>query len=247
MPWKCGTTEIISDVTTTNQTPSALTVINVSVRYPGAPADAVVECSFAIAPGEHVALLGLNGSGKTSLLMGIAGLLQTSGEITVDGIRLTPGTMRSVRDRLGFLFSTPEDQLLFPCVLDDVAYGLLRMKVPKSEALQRAEKALDDLGVGKLAARDPYELSHGQKLRVALAGVLVTNPSLLLLDEATSALDPPGRRALTEILRVTASAFLFASHDIESVDRTCSRFLLMENGRLVSDTHSLDDIRNRIA
>src|SRR5690606_20422769 len=133
-----------------------------------------------------------------------------AGEIFVDGVHLDSSSLREVRNRIGVVFSTPEDQLLFPRVLDDVAYSLLRRGVPAAEAFTQAHCELELLGVGDLAENEPYELSHGQRLRVALAGVLVARPRLLLLDEATAALDPPGRRALTRLLSETPSAFLLA-------------------------------------
>jgi len=224
----------------------ALSLQNVSAHYPGSRDDVLHDCSFTMQSGEHVAVLGLNGSGKTTLLMAIAGLIPASGKISMDGVKLSSKTLQEVRGRMGFVFSTPEDQLLFPRVLDDVAYGLLRRRVPKEEALLEAQSALDDLDVGTLGSREPYELSHGQKLRVALAGALVTHPSLLLLDEATSALDPPGRRALSRLLRETSSAVLFATHDMESAAICCDRFILVEGGRIVHDTSSLESIRQRI-
>jgi cobalt/nickel transport system ATP-binding protein len=216
---------------------------NVSARYPSASGVALTDCSFSMAQGEHVALLGVNGSGKTTLLLAIAGLVETDGAITVDGVALGPRSVHEVRNRIGMLFSTPEDQLLFPRVLDDVAYSLLRRGMAADEARKRARQELEMLGVGDLADREPYELSHGQRLRVALAGVLVVKPALLLLDEATAALDPPGRRALARLLKETPSAFLLATHDLEVAQRTCGRFLVLEHGRKVADTTVLDEAR----
>jgi energy-coupling factor transporter ATP-binding protein EcfA2 len=216
---------------------------NVCVRYPSADLHALSDCSFSLNHGEHVALLGLNGSGKSTLLMAIAGLVKVSGEILVDGLLLSPSTLHDIRLKLGVLFATPEDQLLFPRIIDDVAFGLLRRGASKGDALREAGMALKMLGVSDLAEKEPYELSHGQRLRAALAGGLVTPPSLLLLDEATAALDPPGRMALGKLLQKTASAFLLATHDIDTAGRCCGRFLVLENGRIVRDTPSLDEVR----
>jgi cobalt/nickel transport system ATP-binding protein len=221
----------------------ALQCHGVCVRYPSAASAALSDCSFTLNHGEHVALLGLNGSGKSTLLMATAGLVKFTGEILVDGLPLSQSTLHEVRLRLGMLFATPEDQLLFPRIIDDVAFGLLRRGTPKSTALREAEMALKTLGVSDLAEREPYELSHGQRLRAALAGVLVTQPALLLLDEASAALDPPGRLALARLLSKTPSAFLLATHDIDTARRCCGRFLVLENGRLVRDTSSLDEVR----
>ena len=107
-------------------TDHALQFRNVSARYPSSGTTALHECTFTVKSGEHVALLGLNGSGKTTLLLAVAGLVVTTGEITVDGVVLGPSTLGEIRKRIGMLFSTPEDQLLFPRVIDDVAYGLCK-------------------------------------------------------------------------------------------------------------------------
>ena len=219
---------------------------DISARYPSSTATALQNCSLSVTRGEHVALLGLNGSGKTTLMLAIAGLVKTTGEISVDGVILQSSTVQEVRNKIGMLFSTPEDQLLFPRVLDDVAYSVLRRGMPAEEALVQAQRQLDLLGVGDLAEKEPYELSHGQRLRVALAGVLVAQPLLLLLDEATAALDPPGRRALTRLLRETPSAFLLATHDLDAAQRCCGRFLVLEHGRIVADTSSLEEVRHLI-
>lgn len=220
-----------------------LRLSDVSAKYPASREPALHGCTFTIAAGERVALLGLNGSGKTTLLLAVAGLVRTTGEIVVDGVSLGPSTLREVRNRIGMLFSTPEDQILFPRVLDDVAYGLVRRGMPPEQAAECARRALRMLDAEGLADKEPYLLSHGQRLRVALAGVLAAQPALMLLDEATAALDPPGRRALSGILRETPAAFLFATHDLDSARRACDRFLVLEGGRLVADTSSIDDVR----
>jgi cobalt/nickel transport system ATP-binding protein len=228
------------------ETVHALRFRNVTARYPSSGETALRECTFTVKPGEHVALLGLNGSGKTTLLMSVAGLVETTGEISVDGVVLGPSTVGEVRNRIGMVFSTPEDQLLFPRVLDDVAYTMVRRGIRQEDANKRAREALGMLGVEGLAQKEPYELSHGQRLRVALAGVLVARPAVLLLDEATAALDPPGRRALARLLCETSSAFLLTTHDLEVAQRMCGRFLVLENGRIVADTTSLEDVRHLI-
>ena len=136
-----------------------------------------------------------------------------------------------VRERTGFLFNIPEDQILFPRVLDDVSYGLIRKGVSPLEARKKALLVLEILGVDETAELSPYQLSHGQRQRIALAGALVTNPSLLLLDEPSSALDPPGRLSLAGILQKIDSSILLATHDIEFASRICSRFLVIKDRR----------------
>jgi cobalt/nickel transport system ATP-binding protein len=215
---------------------AALTLRDVRVRYrPDAP-DALRGVTLALHPGERCALLGLNGSGKTTLLAAIAGILPFSGEIAVCGTVLARGTERLVRDRLGFLFGTPDDQLLFPQVLDDVAFTLERRGVPRAEAHRRAAAMLAELGIGGLASASPHQLSQGQRQRVALAGVLVAAPPLLLMDEPTAALDPMGREELAQVLAQQPAALLLATHDADFARRAAQRFLVLEAGTIIEDT-----------
>lgn len=200
---------------------------SVTIRYPGSVADTVSDVSFHVHPDERVALFGLNGSGKTTLLLAAVGLVPFTGEIFIDGIPIEKKTLQKARDRTGFLFNIPEDQILFPRVLDDVAYGLIRKGVPVQEAHEKAISILEILGAANLAECSPFQLSHGQRQRIALAGALVTNPAVILLDEPSSALDPRGRISLADVLRSISSSILIATHDVEFASRTCNRFLVL--------------------
>lgn len=215
----------------------ALECQNLTVRYHEASVPALDNIGLTLAAGERVALLGLNGSGKTTLLLAIAGLMPYSGRIVVGGSELSWANLKAVRAKLGFLFSTPDDQLLFPRVLDDVAFGLKRQGVERAVAQARAQELLGELGVGELAERAPHQLSQGQRQRVALAGALITRPQLLLLDEPTSSLDPPGRRELARLLCGYSCAMLLATHDGDFARRVATRYILLEEGHLHTDTH----------
>lgn len=208
---------------------------SVSVRYEGASRDSLCEVTLRIGAGERVALLGLNGSGKTTLLNAVAGLVPSTGEIVVDGVPLSRATVRRIRDGIGFLFGVPDDQILFPCVLDDVAFTLLRRGVPREEACRKAGEALAALGVGGLASASPHRLSQGERQRVALAGALVSEPSLLLLDEPSASLDPFGKEQLAQRLERLRAALVVATHDLAFARRLCGRFVMIEDGRIVED------------
>ncbi|MFH1434164.1 MAG: ABC transporter ATP-binding protein [Pseudomonadota bacterium] len=213
----------------------ALAYESVTIRYAPDGAPVVDSVTLTLKAGERAALIGLNGSGKTTLLTATAGLVPHEGEIRVCGIRLDKSSIADVRGRLGLLFNVPEDQLLLPRVIDDVAFGLVRRGMPMKEAEPRAMNILDELQVAHLAKLPLHNLSHGQKLRVALAGVLVTEPELLLLDEPSAGLDPPGRRRLSEYLDGLGSTMLVATHDLEFAKSFCRRFVLLESGRFVMD------------
>jgi cobalt/nickel transport system ATP-binding protein len=217
----------------------------VTVRYEPEDPPTLATVSFAMEPGERVALVGLNGSGKTTLLAAAVGLVPHEGEIQVAGERLTRQSLAGIRDRIGFLFNVPEDQLLFPRVSDDVAFGLLRRGVPAAEAAVRARRALGALGVEHLADSPVHHLSHGQKQRVALAGALAAEPSLLLLDEPSAGLDPPGKRALAAVLGGLEAAMVIATHDLDFAARLCTRFLMLDQGRIVFDGRDTDEVKRR--
>jgi len=160
----------------------ALEFRSVTVRYDAGPAT-LRDVSFVVNRGERIALLGLNGFGKTNLLAAVVGLVPHDGEIFIDGTLLERRSLAAVRDRVGYVFNVPEEQLLLPRVLDDVAFGLTRRGVSATAANAKALQVLEALGIVQLAESPVHHLSHGQKQRVALAGSLVTEPRLLLLDE----------------------------------------------------------------
>jgi len=213
----------------------ALSFERVTVRYEPETAPALDDVTFSLAAGERAALVGLNGSGKTTLLLAAVGLVGHDGEIRVGDTVVGRRTVAGARDKVGFLFNVPEDQLLFPKVVEDAAFGLLRRGVGRAEAFRKAAACLEELGVGALAARPLHHLSHGQKQRVALAGALVTAPPLLLLDEPSAGLDPPGKRALAGLLDRLGAAMLFATHDLEFAGRLGRRFIALESGRIAYD------------
>lgn len=215
---------------------SALTFHNVSARY--RPEDPAVlnGISLDIAPNERVALLGLNGSGKTTLLYASVGLVPFDGAISVCDVPLSKATERQVRDQIGFLFGIPDDQILFPSVIDDIAFTLERRGLSRAEARKKVLPIMEMLGIEKLALHSPHRLSQGQLQRVALAGALVANPPLLLLDEPSGALDPVGKENLAGLLVTLDAAMLIATHDIDFARRVCQRFIVLQNGIVTEDT-----------
>ncbi len=226
---------------------SVLVFRNVTIQYDPTGPPIIDGISLAVDSGSRVALCGLNGSGKTTLLTAAAGLVPHRGEILINGERLTKKTLSKLRERIGFLFNVPEDQLLFPSAVEDAAFGLLRKGVPLPEAEKRARLALAALGVEHLADVPLHHLSHGQKQRVALSGALVTEPSLLLLDEPSAGLDPPGKRALADILCRLDAAVMVATHDLEFAERCCTRFVTLDRAKIVLDEKDTAEIRRRWA
>jgi len=216
---------------------------HVSVRHNGAK-PAVQDVSLTLEQGQRVALLGLNGSGKTSLLLAAAGLIPHEGDILIHGEKLIARNAAALRENVGVVFAVPEDQLLFPLVVEDVAFGHVRRGQSPELAKERAKDTLDALGALALADRAPYELSHGERLRVAIAGALTTMPNVLLLDEPSSGLDPPGRRNLARVLAELSSAMWIATHDLDFARRCCDRYALLDGGllRAQGDIEDVDSL-----
>ncbi|MFZ0429060.1 MAG: ABC transporter ATP-binding protein [Acidobacteriota bacterium] len=222
---------------------AALAFEEVTVAFPGSQQPALNRCSLEVGTFERVALLGLNGSGKTTLLLAAVGLVPSSGRIRVAGEELLPKRFASLRQRMGFLFAIPEDQLLLPRIGEDVALPLSRNGLSSQEARALAARTLAELGISDLADKAPFQLSHGQRLLAALAGILAPRPPLLLLDEPTSRLDPPSRRRLADVLAQRAEAVLVATHDLEFAARLCGRYVLLDRGRVVEtgdDFHAVE-------
>ena len=190
------------------------------VQYAGASEAALAVAALDIGPGERVALVGPNGSGKTTLLSVLAGCVDYTGDVTVEGEAPKGRTLRNVRRRLGVLFENPDDQFLFPTVREDVGYALRGL--PHEEMERRVDTLLADLGL-PTANRPIASLSRGQRQRVALAGVLAAEPDLLLLDEPTAALDEAEKRRLADVLRATPATLLVATHDRAFAAALCPR------------------------
>jgi cobalt/nickel transport system ATP-binding protein len=188
-----------------------------------------------IAPGELVAVLGPNGAGKSTLMRLLNGLIRGEGSIEVFGEPLTDDTVRSIRSRVGLLFSNPDDQLFSPTVLDDVAYGPLHQGLDADEVLERSRAALAEVGMAAYEDRTPHRLSLGEKKRVAIATVLSMRPDILVLDEPTASLAPAARHELIELLRALPQTQLFATHDLAMAGDLATRIVVLSGGLIVGD------------
>lgn len=193
--------------------PLSLSVESVSHRHPGHERDTPASVSFALAPGEKALLLGPNGAGKTTLLLRIVGLLRGPGVVRVEGEEMSASRVRRLRRGIGFLWQNPDDALLLPTVLEDVALGPVNDGCDTEEATARARSWLQRLGIADLAERSVRELSLGEKQMVCVAGVLVRESGLLLLDEPASALDEAHRDCLGDVLADLRVTMITVSHD----------------------------------
>jgi cobalt transport protein ATP-binding subunit len=195
--------------------------------------------NFSIAPGECVGLLGPNGSGKSTLLLHLNGILPEKisgdGAVRIAGQAITIANLESVRRQVGLLFQDPDDQLFCPTVEEDVAFGPQQLGLAGDALRARVEHSLGLVGLTGYGQRATHHLSHGEKRRVCLAGVLACEPTVLVLDEPTSDLDPRGRREFKTLLQGIAATKLIATHDLEWVVELCSRVIVLDGGVVVAD------------
>lgn len=208
---------------------------DVHYRYPNGY-EALRGVSFRITHGEKVALVGANGAGKSTLLLHTDGLLMPSqGEVVMGGITLTRRTLPLVRQSVGLVFQDSDNQLFMPTVEEDVAFGPSNMRLEPHEIERCVAEALDAVGALHLRKSSPFQLSGGQKKRVAIATVLSMEPSILVMDEPTSNLDPRARRQIIDLIRRFRHTTLIATHDMEMVLDLCDRTIVMKDGRIVAD------------
>jgi cobalt/nickel transport system ATP-binding protein len=216
-------------------------VSGLSFRYDDG-GEALRGVDFQLFPGETVAILGRNGSGKTTFLLHLNGILRGEGAIRVCGLPLETAHLPVIRRKIGFLFQDPEEQLFLPTLIEDVAFGPLQTGREPAEAVEIAARALASVGFDtKAHQRAPWRLSAGEKQRAALAGLLATGPEILVLDEPTTHLDPPARRQLAELLASLPQARILVTHDTPFARRLATRAVFFEQGRIAAEG-SVDEI-----
>ena len=212
---------------------------NVSFRYDKTVEEYQIDTvSFHVKQGEWLSIVGHNGSGKSTVVRLIDGLLEAeSGEIYVDGKQLTRETIWGIRSKIGIVFQNPDNQFVGATVEDDVAFGLENQGIPREEMLQRVEKAIEQVGMLEFKDREPSRLSGGQKQRVAIAGIIALRPTIIILDEATSMLDPEGREDLMAVMRELQKKFqltiISITHDLTEIALS-DRTLVFQKGNLES-------------
>ncbi|MCG0276105.1 MAG: energy-coupling factor transporter ATPase [Thermosediminibacteraceae bacterium] len=214
------------------------------IYMPGTPFESVAlqDVNWTVEDGEFWGLIGHTGSGKSTLIQHLNGLLKpTSGEVIIDGVNINERgvNLKEIRQKVGLVFQFPEHQLFEETVEKDVAFGPRNMDLPEEEVNRRVKEALELVGLNynEIKDRSPFELSGGQMRRVAIAGVLAMKPKVLILDEPTVGLDPKGRdEILREIVKLREEqniTVILVSHSMEDIAKLVDKIAVMHKGRIV--------------
>lgn len=216
------------------------------VYSPGTPFEvqALKDINLEIKKGEFIGLIGHTGSGKSTFVQHLNGLISpTKGKIIVEDMDITAekADLKKVRQKIGLVFQYPEHQLFEETIYDDIAFGPKNLGLDEREVEKRVKDAMEFTGLDfeKLRERSPFELSGGQKRRVAISGVLAMKPEVLILDEPTAGLDPKGRdEILDEIQNIyekEGTTIILVSHSMEDIAKLVNRIIVMHNGRVKMD------------
>jgi len=205
---------------------------------------ALKDVSFSIEDGEFIGVIGHTGSGKSTMIQHLNGLLKPhSGSITISDVDITKGNvlMRDIRRRIGLVFQYPEYQLFEETVHKDVAFGPTNLGLTKGEVDQRVIEAINLVGLDydEIGERSPFELSGGQKRRVAIAGVIAMKPEVLILDEPTAGLDPKAHKDVLEMIKkiheTQKNITILVSHNMNDIAKLVDKVLVMEKGKIAME------------
>lgn len=224
--------------------------IDVSFRYSEEQPWVIKNCSFTIREDEWVAIIGHNGSGKSTIAKLMNGLLfPQKGQIKINGLELTPETVWDVRRDVGMVFQNPDNQFVGTTVQDDVAFGMENRGFTRDEMIKRISQTLTAVGMEKYIDTEPYRLSGGQKQRVAIASVLAISPQVLILDEATAMLDPKGRseimNTVVDVHRENKLSLITITHDLSEVIHA-ERVIVLNQGEIWTESTPREIFTKRV-
>ena len=208
---------------------------------------------FAVEEGEFVGLIGCTGSGKSTLIQHLNGLVKLQeGEVTVKGLKASDKkSLRQLRFTVGMVFQYPEYQLFEDTVAKDIAFGPKNMKLDKAEIDRRVRRAMEVVGLpyDEFASRSPFELSGGEKRRAAIAGVIAMEPSVLVLDEPVAGLDPAGRKEILDLIvklkEQVSPTVVMVSHYMDDIAALATRIIALRDGKVVADGSPKDVFGDR--
>jgi len=245
---------VISETHEAERKEKVIEIKDLSYTYmPNTPYEkhALMNVNLDVYKGEILGIIGHTGSGKSTLIQHLNGLLSpTGGSISVSGIVPKGKALKELRMKVGLIFQNPEDQLFEETVSRDIAFGLRKMGIPDNEIEERVREAAEITGLpADVLDRSPFELSGGQKRRVAIAGVIAMNPEILVLDEPTAGLDPAGSmeiyRFLLNLRKEKNTTIIIVSHIMEDIAKYCDRVAVMDHGKLILAGKTREVFSNR--
>lgn len=213
----------------------------VSYTIQGEEKKVLQDVNFSLQEGQKIGLYGPNGCGKTTFFRCITGLVKpTQGNIFFQGkMCQSESDFVRLRQEVGFAVQQAEDQIFFPTVLEDVAFGPLNLGLPPKEAYEIAKETLSQLGMDSFSERLVHQLSAGEKRLIALAGILAMKPKALLLDEPTTGLDTKATTRLTKLLQELSCAQIIVSHDWAFMQSVCQTYFTIDQASLVRLEHGV--------
>lgn len=196
--------------------------------------------------GESIGLIGPNGAGKSTLLLHLNGILRgTKGSVEVLGMEVEEKNLLKIRQKVAIVFQEPDDQLFMPTVFDDVAFGPMNSGYFKEKVKEKVKKALKQVRMEGYEDRCSHHLSLGEKKKISIATVLSMDPEILILDEPTISLDPRARRELIDLLKNLNISKIIAGHDLELIIEICSRVVLLDEGKIVTNGNPREVLGNK--
>ena len=230
---------------------------NVNYKYPLEEKQALKNINIEIKKGEFWAVIGKNGSGKTTFCNMLRRFVpdfykgELTGKITLEDKELKDYSQKELVQKIGFVFQNPFTQIsgVKDTVFEEIAYGLENLGLDKEEIISRVEKILKLLEIEKLRDRNPYDLSGGQKQRVALASIIAMNPDILVIDEPTSQLDPKGTEDIFKIINLMANegkTIILVEHKLELIAEYAQNILVLDEGEIILSGKAEEVLNNKI-
>jgi cobalt/nickel transport system ATP-binding protein len=221
-----------------------LQIDRINVKYSDGN-QALDQVSLSIEDGQTVGLVGANGAGKSTLLMTLVGLLSIeTGHILLDSIEINKKNLGQLREKIGIVFQNPDDQLFMSNVYDDIAFGPRNYGKGETQIKEKISDIMHRLGVEHLRDHNSHKLSGGEKRIIAIATILVMEPSYLLFDEPSSFLDPKTRRKLMELLKGLTMTKLIATHDLDMALELCDKIIILKDGKIFAEGKTKDILTN---
>ena len=183
---------------------------------------------------KRYAIIGQNGSGKSTFLQTLVGIVDMKGEVIIDGIVLNDKHLKLIRNKVGLVFQNPDHQLFMSHIYDDLAFGLINMGLDKEKINEKIQDIALKLHIDHLLDRSCHKLSGGQKRMAAIASILVMEPEIILMDEPSSFLDPKSRREVIQIIKNLDKTLIIATHDLDMALEVSDEVILLNEGKVIA-------------